>query len=74
MALYKEFIKNQFTIHHLLQVLKSLLAEQCPTLQNCLNRYYVFNRFLKQVKDGDLRKSNAYGSGFHSLGAHTDCG
>ena len=39
------------------------------SLKNCLKRY-VFNSFLKPVKDGDLRKSN--GSEFHSLGAHTE--
>ena len=31
---------------------------------------YVFNLFLKPVKDGDLRKSN--GSEFHTLGTHTE--
>ena len=31
---------------------------------------YVFNSFLKPVKDGDLCKSN--GSEFYSLGAHTE--
>ena len=40
-----------------------------PLSKNCLKRY-VFNPFLKPVKDGDLRKSN--GSEFHSLGAHTE--
>ena len=40
-----------------------------PLSKNCLKRY-VFNSFLKPVKDGDLRKSN--GSEFHSLGAHTE--
>ena len=37
--------------------------------KNCLKRY-VFNSFLKPVKDCDLRKSN--GSKFHTLGAHTE--
>ena len=54
----------------MLQVLKAKrLQKQRPTLQKCLKRY-VFNSFLKPVKNGDLRKSN--GSEFHSLGAHTE--
>ena len=61
-------IKNLFTIH-ILHVLKSFYKNNDPLSKNCLKRY-VFNPFLKPVKDGDLRKSN--GSEFHSLGAHTE--
>ena len=61
-------IKNLFTIH-ILQVLKSFHKNNDPLSKNCLKRY-VFNPFLKPVKDGDLRKS--VGSEFHSLGAHTE--
>ena len=56
---YKHEIKNiksLFTIH-ILHVLKSLYKHNDPPSKNCLNRY-VFNPFLKPVKDGDLRKSN----------------
>ena len=62
-------IKNLFTIHFVLHVLKSFYKNNDPLSKNCLKRY-VFNSFLKPVKDGDLRKSN--GSEFHSLGAHTE--
>ena len=61
-------IKNLFTIH-ILHVLKSLYKNNDPLSKNSLKRY-VFNPFLKPVKDGDLRKSN--GSGFHSLRKHTE--
>ena len=64
-----EYIKNLFTIHHILQVRKSFYKNNAPLSKNCLKRY-VFNPFLKPVKDGDLRKSN--GSEFHNLGAHTE--
>ena len=37
--------------------------------KNCSKRY-VFNPFLKTIKDVDLRKSNS--SEVHSLGAHTE--
>ena len=49
-------IKNLFTIH-ILHVLKSLYKHNHPLSKNCLKRY-VFDPFLKPVKDGDLRKSN----------------
>ena len=68
MALYNVKIKNLFTIH-ILRVLKSFYKNNEPLSKNCVKRY-VFNPFLKAVKDGDLRKSN--GSEFHSLGAHTE--
>ena len=61
-------IQNLFTIH-IVHVLKSFYKNNDPLSKNCLKRY-VFNSFLKPVKDGDLRKSN--GSEFHSLGAHTE--
>ena len=61
-------VKNLFTIH-ILHVLKSFYKNNDPLSKNCLKRY-VFNPFLKPVKDGDLRKSN--GSEFHSLGAQTE--
>ena len=54
---------------HILHVLKSFYKNNDPLFKNCLKRY-VFNLFLKPVKDGDLRKSN--GGEFHSLGAHTE--
>ena len=60
--------KNLFTIH-ILQVLKSFHKNNDPLSKNCLKRY-VFNPFLKPVKDGDLCKS--VGSEFHRLGAHTE--
>ena len=65
-------IKNLFTIH-ILQVLKAFYKNNNP-LSLSLSKYfikmYVFNPFLKPVKDGDLRKSN--GSEFHTLGTHTE--
>ena len=63
----KEYIKNQFTVHHILHIIKSFDTNNAPLSKNCL-KGYVFNHFLKRVKDGDLRKSN--GSEFHSLGTH----
>ena len=59
MALYNVKIKNLFTIHILL-VLKSFYKNNDPLSKSCLKRY-VFNPFLKPVKDGDLRKSNGTG-------------
>ena len=55
-------IKNLFTIHFVLHVLKSFYKNNDPLSKNCLKRY-VFNPFSKPVKDG---------SEFHSLGAHTE--
>ena len=71
MALCKKGEKmKKFTNHkHILHVLKSFYKNNDPLSKNCLKRY-VFNPFLKPVKDGDLRKSND--SEFHSLGAHTE--
>ena len=68
MALYNVKLTNLLTIH-ILRVLKSFYKNNDPLSKNCLKRY-VFNPFLKPVKDGDLHKSN--GSEFHSLGAHTE--
>ena len=63
MALYNVKIKNLFTIH-ILHFLKSFYINNDPLSKNCLKRY-VFNPFLKPVKDGYLRKY--YGGEFHSL-------
>ena len=52
----------------MLQVLKSSYKNNDPLSKICLKRY-VFNPFLKPVKEGDLHKYN--GSKFHSLGADT---
>ena len=53
---------------HVLQALKSTYKNNDLLSKTCLKRY-VFNPFLKPVKDGDECKSN--GSDFYSLGAHT---
>ena len=60
---------NLFTIIILQDLNHTVYKNNDPLSKNCLKRY-VFNSFLKPVKDGDLRKSN--GSEFHSLGAHTE--
>ena len=65
-------IKNLFTTH-ILQVLKAFYKNNNPlslSLSKNFIKMYVFNPFLKPVKDGDLRKSN--GSEFHTLGTHTE--
>ena len=61
-------IKNLFTIH-ILQVLRSFYRNNDPVSKTCL-KGYVFNPFLKPVKDGDFTQIN--GSKFHSLWAHTE--
>ena len=47
-------IKNLFTIH-ILQVLRSFYRNNDPVSKTCL-KGYVFNPFLKPVKDGNLHK------------------